>query len=149
MNVSRPTTSVNGSELEDEEPSADTPVSTDVPKGRRSFAGARRELTDEEMANTGVVKILLDDTERLEGECAVLRDYVEKFHLSDKRSAILHEKLKPQTAIDLFSGAALAVGSAMVGFAPGAWKQQPTAWMALLLGCVLIIAGIIAKRVSK
>lgn len=136
-------------ETADEEPVGGASSGADTPKGRRSFARVGREFTDEEMLSSGVQKTLLDDTERLEAECAALRGYMEKFHAADKRAAILEERIKPQTAIDIFAGGALAVGSALVGYAPNVWNEQPTGWISLILGGILIVTGIMAKKISK
>jgi len=135
-------------ERADEEPEEEG-VASETPKGRRSFARMRRELTDEELKSPGVQKILLDETERLESDCAALRLYVDRFYAADKERAILAEKLKPQTATDIFSGGALAVGSAMVGYAPGAWGHGSVGWLALVFGGLLVVSSVIAKVVSK
>ena len=136
-------------EAADEEPAPGEANASDAPKGRRSFARMRRELTDEELQNAGVQKFLLDETDRLEADCAALRGYVEKFHSADKRACVLEEKIKPQSAIDVLTGGALAVGSASIGYAPNAWANQPSGWIFLVFGAILVVVGIVAKWVAK
>ena len=43
-----------------------------VPKGRQSLSKVRRELSDEELTSPAVQKMLIEEVERLELECAEL-----------------------------------------------------------------------------
>lgn len=53
--------------------------------GRRSsFRDIRRQLTEEELKQTGVQKLVIEDFERAEMECEALRSYVDRFHEADK-----------------------------------------------------------------
>src|SRR6266446_3044623 len=62
--------------------------------GRRpSFRDIRRQLTEEELRQPGVQKLLIEDFERAENECELLRSYIDKYHQADKLVGILNEKL--------------------------------------------------------
>lgn len=136
-------------ERADEEPTEGVAEAAVPAKGRRSFARLRRELTDEELNSPGVQKILIDETERLENECSDLRVFVERFYDADKQVAVLTEQRKRDTALDVFIGGALAVGSALIGYAPNVWAHQPTGYLAVAFGVILVGAGVAARWITK
>jgi hypothetical protein len=134
----------------DEEPGVSGTPSAILPKGRRSFRHARRELTDEELPETGVTKMMLDEIDRLEGECFSLRELSDRFHDADKQVGILEEKLKQRTGFDILTGGALAIGSALTGFAPNMWSSNHLATIVVALaGFVLTAVGVVAKVKAK
>jgi hypothetical protein len=51
-----------------------SPVTTPA-TGRQVYRNLRRQLTDEELASPGVQKLLLADLDRMDEECAELREY--------------------------------------------------------------------------
>lgn len=135
----------------DEEPSENTLPVVAGPKGRRSFISARRELTDEEMSSSGVAKMLLDEIERLESDCASLKSVFSQFHTADKRVGVLEEQLKQRSAFETLTNGALAIGAALFGFAPFVWdsKNYIVAVMIGVLGIALTVVGFLAKGRSK
>ena len=118
-------------------------------KGRQAFKTVTRELSEEDLANPAVQKLLLDDLDRLETENEEHKRYREKFHDADKRVAVLEEKGKTAVAIEILSGACLTIGAAALGYAKVLWSSQPSGWMALVFGFVLLISGIVAKVVKR
>ena len=118
-------------------------------KGKRAFQNVSRTLSDADLANPAVQKMLLDANELLELENSELRKYREKFHEADKRVAVLEEKSKTDTAAEIVSVVCFAVGAAMFGYAPSLWDSQPSGWFALAFGLALIIGGIAAKRAKR
>ena len=137
-------------EQADEEPSDGT-AAKPLPssKGRKSFLRMRRELTDEELGTSAVQKLLMDELERLESEAASLRVFEEKFHDRDKRASILEEKIKKNLSSDIYFGASLTVGSALMSWSSSVWEIQPTGYVILLVGTALMIAGICARVILK
>ncbi len=138
----------------DEEPADQEPAAEEVQpperlKGRPSLSHMRRELTDEELNSSGVAKILSDDVERLEREVATLRDYERRFHERDREAAVLEERLKKSSAIEVTSSAALTTGALLVGLAPTGWVHQPAGWSLLLGGVVALFTGIVSKVLSR
>lgn len=134
----------------DEEPEVKDPANALVVKGRRSFRLARRELTDEELAGSGVTKMMLDELDRLETDCFALKGVSDQYHQADKQVGILQEKLKQRTAFDILTSGSLAVGSALTGFAPNLWNTNPfaTAFIAAF-GIILTVVGVVAKVKEK
>ena len=118
-------------------------------KGRRAFRNVRRELSDEELSSPAIQRILIDDIERLEKESIKLGEFHDKFYEADKKAAVLEEKLKEKTAQEIVFGVCLTVGAASLGYAPSVWQSQPTGWISIIFGSLLIIGGVAAKVVKR
>lgn len=118
-------------------------------KGRRAFTNVRRELSDEELLSPALQRILIDDIERLEKEKFELGEYRERFYSVDKKSAILEEKVKVSISQEVIFSVCLTVGAAALGYAPSVWASQPTGYMSIAFGIVLIIGGIASKVVKR
>jgi hypothetical protein len=93
--------------------------STPVPNSgkRSSFRDIRRQLSEEELRQTGVQKLIIEDFERAEADCEALRTYVELYHDKDKEAATLSEKLKTNLALEIVTAAMLAAGGGIVSLA--------------------------------
>jgi hypothetical protein len=130
-----------------EDTGEDAPLSHS--KGRRAFTNVRRELSDEELSSPAVQRMLIDDIERIEKEKNELSEYQVKFHEADKKSAILEEKVKSSVSQEVIFSVCLTVGSAALGYAPSVWSTQPTGWISIVFGVVLIIGGIASKVVKR
>jgi hypothetical protein len=126
-------------------------ASADAPtlKGRRAFSRMRREMTDEELDNSGVRKIMMDDVDRLEAEKSDLLQYVDKYHAADKENAVLKEKAKVKVASDIAFGIFTTVGGAAAGYSPSLNAVPHASSMVLYAGVILIFAGIASKVALK
>ncbi|WP_034159574.1 hypothetical protein [Sphingomonas sp. ERG5] len=120
-----------------------------MPKGRRSLSRMRREMTDEELSNSGVQKIMMDDVDRLEGEKAHLETFVERFHKADKENAVLKEKAKVRIASDISFGTFLTIGAAAVGYSPVVEKVPNASSILVAIGIFLMAGGLASKVVLK
>ncbi|MCP5235611.1 MAG: hypothetical protein H6945_07720 [Zoogloeaceae bacterium] len=134
-------------DLEPEDTEGTAPLSHG--KGRRAFSNIRRELSDEELSSPAVQRMLIDDNERLEKEKFDLSEYQRKFHDVDKKSAILEEKLKSSVSQEVIFSVCLTVGAAALGYAPSVWASQPSGYISIAFGVVLIIGGIASKVVKR
>ena len=142
-------------EIMSEEPIGDEETEEPEPMGavvarptktkRKSFDGIRRKLTTNELKSSGVHKMLMDDLDRLEEELKAARDFEEKFHASDKAQAILQEKFKVYSAVEVLSTASLTGGGLILGYVSNIWANQPTAGNLLVVGLLLLFAGLSAK----
>jgi hypothetical protein len=117
--------------------------------GRQAFRDIRRQLTDHDLASPGVQKLLLDELERSEAQCEILNGYVERFHIADKRAAVLEEKNRTVVALEVVFGVGVGVGCAIIGLSPLLWPQQPNGWIALAVGVLLVLGTSIARVVKK
>jgi hypothetical protein len=117
--------------------------------GRRpSFRDIRRQLSEDELRQPGVQKLLIEDLERAETECDMLRVYVERYHERDKEVARLAEKLKTNIALEVITDVGLAGGGAIVSLAPWFWKSTARVVATLGVGFLFLIGSTIAKVVG-
>lgn len=141
---------MNENELPDQEPQE---VSQGIPvpaqKGRRAFINLRRELSDEELMSPAIQRMLIDDIERLEKEKFELSEYQDKYYEAEKRAAILDEKVRKSVSQEVMFAVSLTVGAASLGYAPSAWTAQPTGYIAIAFGLVLIAGGIASRMVKR
>jgi hypothetical protein len=114
-------------------------------KGRRSLSSIRREIEESELSNPGTQKMLLGELDRLEEELAAASSYRNNFHEMDKRHAVLEARFTVHKAFEVVTNAALAGGSAILGFVPGVWGTQPLAGVLLLTGGIFVVGAIIAR----
>lgn len=129
------------------------PGSSEMPPlaGRRAFRALNRELTESDLAHPGNLKLLLEMLEQSYIECDRLRDFEQQYHDADKRAGILEEKIKANTAIDIFYGAGLAIGGIMIGLSPSVWDNaHPFAsYIFPGIGSLLILISITVKLLKK
>lgn len=128
------------------------PIAAVTPKGnsgRKSFSNLRRELTDEELTSAAVQRMLLDELERLDRECADLCLIRDRFHICDKRVGILEERFKSKVSLEIMHVTCFLISGSSLGYAASNWGTQPTvSILALVFGGVLAIAGVVAKVVK-
>jgi hypothetical protein len=106
-------------------------------------------MTDEELTNPGVQKLIIDELEQSDAKCSELEDYVERYYEADKRAAVLEEKVRTVTAIEICFGVGTAFGGVILGLAPFFWNLGPPyGQISLIVGLGLIIGGTVA-RVAK
>jgi hypothetical protein len=127
------------------------PDSAVAPTGRRAaFRDVRRQLTDEELKNPGVQKLLLDMLQDADDEREGLRPYVDRFHEADKIAAVLREEVKTHTAIEVFFGVGVGLGGAIIGLAPFFWGIKPEYGVITgIVGLGIMIGSTIGRVVKK
>lgn len=127
------------------------PYEIQVPTSRRlSLTNVRRQLTDEELANPGVQKLLLDILEEAETERDNNKVYITSYFEADKKAAILGEKLLADKKIDVFFGVGVGLGGAILGLAP--YFSQVNGlygYICLAIGLVLMIGASIGRALKK
>lgn len=119
--------------------------------GRRAaFRDIRRQLTDEELKNPGVQKLLLDMLQESDEEREGLRSYVDRFHTADKASAVLMETVKTHTAIEVFFGVGVGLGGAIIGLAPFFWVSKAEYGVITgIIGLGMMIGSTIGRVVKR
>lgn len=128
---------------EDEDNGSESRISRS--KDLQAFRRIPRELTEEELANSAVQKLLVGNLDRLETEKEEYRLYMERFHEADKKVAVLEQKSRTALALDIIFGGCLTVGGSVIGLSHGLWSHQPFGWIVLVAGVVMLIIGIVAK----
>jgi hypothetical protein len=132
---------------EEPQPQESAMPHTAAPKPRQSLAKSRRELTEEELSQSGVRMMLLDELDRLDAEVSRLSDYREKFYASDKRVAQLEAHHKRSLAFEIVHVVSLSLGVGALMLAPTIADKSLMYW-ALAIGFTLVICGIVAKAVQ-
>ncbi|MDQ2975980.1 MAG: hypothetical protein M3R69_11300 [Acidobacteriota bacterium] len=118
-------------------------------KERRSFSKLRRELSDDELLSPAIQRMLLDEIERLDKQVSGLENYRKGFYESDKRAAVLEQKVNRSLSSELIFGVCLCVGAASLGYAPAVWKSQPSGYLAIAFGVILIIGGTLSRLMRR
>ena len=116
---------------------------------RQALRDLRRQLTNEDLASPGVHKMLLDELERADADCELLNGYRTRFHDVDKRAAVLEERVRTQTALEVMFGVGVGLGGAIMGFAPSLWPSPPFGYIALGLGFLLVLGATIARVIKR
>lgn len=120
------------------------------PVGRRhALRDIVKTLKDEDLGHPGVLKLIIDDLERSDAECEMLRSYVDRFHEADKNASILDERMRSVTAIEVAYGVGVGLGSAIIGIAPLFWEQKPLGQIVLLIGAVLVVGGVVVRVIKR
>ena len=131
-------------------PSSNPAPLTIAPTGKRqAFRDIRRQLQETELASPGVQRLLLEDLERAEGQCDILQGYVDRYHEADKRAAVLLEKVRTQTAIEIYFGVGLGVGCAIIGLAPSFWDTTSKGPITLTVGILLVIGATLGRLIKR
>jgi hypothetical protein len=117
-------------------------------KARRAFSRLKRELTEEEICQPGVQKLVLEDHERLEGENRELRAFRDKYFGVSERLAVFEAGRKHKMAWEVVSSGCIALGAIVVGFTSSLWSSQPAGWLALIFGSLVLLLGISARWFS-
>lgn len=141
-----------GQEASGPSPTPAVPVADLAPAtGRRpALRGLRRELTDVELEAPGARKLLLDALERADADAERFETYVERYHEAAKRAAVLEERLRTNTSLEVFFGTMTTLGGAIMGVSPLFWdKTTPRGPIALVIGAALIICGAIARIIKR
>ena len=50
--------------------------------------------------------------------------------------------------VEVLSAATLATGAIIIGYVVGIWENQPTAGVFLVVGMLLLLAGLLAKAIK-
>jgi hypothetical protein len=129
-----------------------TPPESVVPaSGKRSaFRDVRRQLTDDELKNSGVQKLLLDMLQESDDERERLTSYVDRFHDADKVAAVLREEVKTHTKIEVFFGVGVGLGGTIIGLSPFFWGIKiEYGIITAFVGFLAMIGSTIGKLVKK
>lgn len=113
----------------------------------KPYSKLRRELSDDELSNPAVQKLLISEIDKLEIRVAELEICEKEFYEVDKAKAVLEEKMKTHSSQEILYSFCLSIGSAIMGLS-SLVKLNETGWIFLLVGGLLIIGGILSKFVK-
>lgn len=127
-----------------EEPYGGEEERPEYTKVKRPFSKLTTELEPEDLAEKGVQKMILAEVARLEGEVAELKIFERDFHKLDKDCEVLKAKSKKETMLEILYTAAVAIGSALIGWLPSSSTQGGTLGV-LFMGIGLFAFALLAK----
>lgn len=116
-------------------------------KGRQPFHGLSRQLSLEDLRQTGTQKMILDLHDRLQDENEELKEIRERFHGRDKEVAVLRERLKKSTVQDILLDATLAGGALVLGHLPS--LPSSNRWIASVVGGLFVAGSVVARLALK
>ena len=90
---------------------------------RQAFRDLKRSLTDEELANPGTQKLILEMLSNAEDDRDECKIYVERFHEVNNRVGILSEKLRANNLIEIMFTIGFGVGCAIIGLSTYFWNS--------------------------
>lgn len=111
------------------------------------FVNIKRDLTEEDLKNSAVQRLLLSENDKLGHQVHRLEIIEERFHLIDKECSVLKEKVGNNTSFEIIYTACIAIGSTICGISSIYWAQK--GYILLLFGLGLIICGILAKIIKR
>jgi len=82
---------MSGPEVQPEESGA-RPATPPTQKARKALSHLKRELSDDDLAQPGVQKLLINNLDEIEEQNVELCEYRDRFYEADKRLAVLTEK---------------------------------------------------------
>lgn len=135
-------------------PESATSGSSSVPStGRRLiFQDIKRQLTPEELANSGTQKVILDVLITTEAERDELRGFVDKYYQAEIRARVAAEQLKTNKANEILFGVGVGVGGAIIGLAPFFWDTKADGHqgeIALVVGLLLVVGATLGRIINK
>ena len=116
---------------------------------RQAFRDIRRQLTDDDLANSGVQRLILDELERADEQCEVLQTYVSQFHEADKRAAILEITARSEKTVEILFGVGVGLGGTLIGLTPSVWQEGYSGIIVLAVGVVLVVGAVLARVVQQ
>jgi hypothetical protein len=90
---------------------------------------------------------LLSEVDKLQYRVAQLEIVERQFHIVDKNSAVLEEKIKTLSSQEILYGFCLTVGSAIIGLSSLVWERG-YGWGAIIVGSLLVIGAVLSKAVK-
>ncbi|MCK7462459.1 hypothetical protein L8O44_00795 [Enterobacter roggenkampii] len=111
----------------------------------KSYTPLKRTLSEKELLSIGSVSLMIENIERMEDEISSLKSFRDKFHETDKKEAILKEKLSAYKFAEIAYNLSISIGALLVGVAIKLWNQDFYGVLALGCGVALWVSGSIMK----
>lgn len=117
---------------------------------RAAFKDIRRQITETELTNPGVQKLLLDMLEEADMKRGEAEVFIERFHEADKKASILEEKLISNQTIEIFFGVGVGLGGTIIGLSPF-FLSLGNAYgiVCVVLGLALLVGAVIGRVFKK
>lgn len=117
-------------------------VQTIVPSS--PYSRIRREISEDDLATPAVQRILLGEVDRLQSQVCALELVESEFHKSDKKAAVLEERLKAVNSHEILYSLCLTIGSVVIGLSSMIWDSGH-GWIAIAIGGILVVGGVVSR----
>ncbi|HCR35936.1 hypothetical protein A2130_00220 [Candidatus Woesebacteria bacterium GWC2_33_12] len=107
--------------------------------GTGAFSKLSRELSETDLKNPAVGRMLLEKIDTLSSEKVELSGFRQKFYDADKRSAILDQQVQGENKFQILYSLCLTIGGAIFGIA--FTTSGETKFVLILSGVVLLLVG--------
>ncbi len=134
----------NEFDIEPEDGETTSPISSNKP-----FKKINHDLSEKDLASTGVRKLLLNEIVKLEYNVTNLLEFREKYHEADKEKIRLEEKQKHYFSHEALYSLCITVGALLIGLTPSIQGENNNSNITLGVGGVLIIGALITKVLKK
>lgn len=121
---------------------------SEVKQVRGAFSKVKRQLSDKDLKNPAVGRLLLNQNDKYEQEISTLKDYKEKYHEADKKACVLAERLKGFQRSVTTRSVLLVFGGLLGGFLPSLWVNQKFFWSVAIIAIVLFLIALL-KPIQK
>ncbi len=140
---------MNGTDKNEFDIEPDDNVSTNVISSNKPFKKINHDLSEKDLASSGVIKLLLNEIVKLEYNVSNLSNYRKKYHETDKERIRLEEKQKHYFPHEALFSLCITIGALLVGLYPSMNGDNNNGNIALGVGIVLIIGAAISKVLKK
>jgi hypothetical protein len=113
-----------------------------------AFSKLSRELSDTDLTNPVVARMLLDERDRLLQEKATLESYRDSYYKADKRAEVAESLIAGQKTNQVLYTISQTLGGAIFGAAFSIDDSQ-TFWIFLVIGAILSIGTIVINLFRK
>jgi hypothetical protein len=124
------------------ESAVETAVQSIVPNS--PYSRIRREISEDDLSSPAVQRILLGEVDKLQSQVNDLEVIETQFHVVDKKSAVLEEKLKAVNSQEVLYSLCLTIGAAVIGLSSMIWEKG-YGWIAITIGSLLLVGGIVSR----
>jgi VIT1/CCC1 family predicted Fe2+/Mn2+ transporter len=118
---------------------------------RQAFDNITLPLTDKDLKNPAVVKLIIHIMKTAEAQREELKPYVGFYHEQKEQVGTLKEKLRVNLANEIMFGLLLTLGGAVVGMIPYFWDKDPhdhSAGVICAVVAAVLVLGAIGARIA-
>lgn len=116
---------------------------------KKALSKVKRELSDEELTQSGVQKLLIQQTESLEDELKETKEYISKYHLLFSENSVLKEKINGSTNYEILHNFVLSMGGVLLGISGSFYNIEKSNWLFFLIPGAILSFGTLYIRWKK
>ena len=122
-----------------------------VKKRRTAFDRIRRDLSDDELGQTGVQKLLLHQFEEVSERAGDMESFRTRFHEAEKLLAVAESRLQANAWTAILEGLCFTLGGALLGFSKNVNAQGVVEFdpLQLAIGFLLLVGSIIGRFLGQ